>query len=50
MEKNNNPEKKIPEKKKREEQLLYLFRQDPRLKLMIKRVEKNKIKKKKENN
>lgn len=35
------------EKKKREERLLYLFRQDPRLKLMIKRAEK-KITKKKE--
>lgn len=37
------------EKKKREERLLYLFRQDPRLKLMIKRAEK-KITKKKETN
>ena len=35
------------EKKKREERLLYLFRQDPRLKLMIQRAEK-KITKKKE--
>ena len=37
------------EKKKREERLLYLFCQDPRLKLLIKRAEK-KIKKKKETN
>lgn len=35
------------EKKKREERLLYLFRQDPRLKLLMKRSEK-KITKKKE--
>lgn len=35
------------EKKKREERLLYLFCQDPRLKLLIKRAEK-KITKKKE--
>mgnify|MGYP000311729830 CR=1 FL=1 len=34
------------EKKKREERLLYLFRQDPRLKLMIKRAEKKLNKKK----
>lgn len=37
------------EKKKREERLLYLFCQDPRLKLLIKRAEK-KITKKKETN
>ena len=34
------------EKKKREERLLYLFRQDPRLKLLIKRAEKKMTKKK----
>lgn len=50
MEKNNQEKNKNSEtKKKREEQLLYLFRQDPRLKLMIKRAEKNKIKKKEDN-
>jgi len=37
------------EKKKREERLLYLFRQDPRLKLLIKRAEKKMTKKKETN-
>lgn len=46
MEKNNQEDKKL-ERKKREQQLLHLFRQDPRLKLMIKRVEKKIEKKKK---